>query len=141
MLCTLIQLGLASNETLWNTFNGDLKAQKYSELKQITPENVRGLEVAWKMHTSDVSTGEKGVPQTVWSATPIFANNMLYIGTPFYRIFALDPETGKVIWVFNPHASLKALTQPDLKTEALLIGRQSIDNQIKRAKRESILVR
>ncbi len=122
MLCTLIQLGLAnkqSNETLWNTFNGDLKAQKYSGLKQITPDNVHELEVAWKMHTSDVSTGEKGVPQTVWSATPIFANNMLYIGTPFYRVFALDPETGKVIWVFNSHASLKALTQPDLKNRGV----------------------
>ncbi len=55
----------------------------------------------------------------VWSATPLFVNNTVYLGTPFYRILALEPDSGKVKWTFNPHATLKALTQPDLKNRGV----------------------
>lgn len=103
----------------WQTFNGDLKAQKYSPLTQITPRNVHNLSVAWKIHTGDVSNGKGKLPPTVWSATPLFVNNTLYIGTPFYRVFALDPATGKTKWIFDPHAVLKPLTQPALKNRGV----------------------
>jgi quinoprotein glucose dehydrogenase len=35
----LVHVASAQDNT-WQTFNGDLKAQKYSGLTQITPENV-----------------------------------------------------------------------------------------------------
>ena len=105
------------NQT-WYTFNGDLQAQKYATASQITPQNVQNLRVAWQLHTGDVSKGGK-IPATVWSATPLFVNDTLYVSTPFYRIFAVDPGTGKVKWTFNPHAVLKALTQPDMKTRGV----------------------
>lgn len=103
----------------WYTFNGDIEAQKYSTATQITPANVHHLKVAWQLHTGDVSNGNGKIPATVWSATPLFVNNTLYVSTPFYRIFAIDPGTGKVKWIFNPHATLKALTQPDMKTRGV----------------------
>ncbi len=103
----------------WATFNGDLMAQKYSQADQITPENVGNLEKAWEYHTGDVSDGSGDVPMSVWSATPLFVNDTLYLGTPFYRIIALEPDTGKEKWVFNPHAVLKALTQPDMKNRGV----------------------
>src|SRR5688572_24882559 len=89
-LCVVLASGGAiAQEGSWGTFNGDLKAQKYSPLKQITPDNVGNLEVAWRTHTGDVSTGgappmgmhmrpdaqgkiPKELPPTVWSATPLF---------------------------------------------------------------------
>ena len=46
-----------AQDQAWSTFNGDLKAQKYSTATQITPENVKDLKVAWQMHTGDVSDG------------------------------------------------------------------------------------
>ncbi len=46
-------------------------------------------------------TARATCPPTVWSATPIYANDMLYIGTPFYRVLALDPATGEEIWSFD----------------------------------------
>ena len=114
----------------WYTFNGDLEAQKYATSTQITPENVGKLIVAWQLHTGDVSQGngaseyrtghmDSGVPATVWSATPLFVNDTLYVSTPFYRIFAVDPGSGQVKWTFDPHAELKPLTQPDLKTRGV----------------------
>jgi quinoprotein glucose dehydrogenase len=103
----------------WNTFHGQLNAQKYSPLKQITTDNVGRLVKVWEYHTGDVSDGSGKVPETVWSATPIFANNTVYIGTPFYRIVALDPATGKEKWTFNTDSTLEALTQPALKNRGV----------------------
>ncbi len=103
----------------WSTFNGDLMAQKYSPAAEITPQNVDQLAKAWEFHTGDVSDGSGKPPKSVWSATPLFANDTVYIGTPFYRIFALAPDTGKVKWSFDTQSPLKALTQPDLKTRGV----------------------
>ena len=103
----------------WSTFNGDLRAQKFSPETQITPGNVKSLEMAWQYHTGDVSDGSGDKPKSVWSATPLFVNDTVYLGTPFYRIIALEPDTGKVKWTFDPHAVLKALTQPELKNRGV----------------------
>ncbi len=122
----------AAGEGTWQTFNGDLMAQKFSPLTEITPENVGDLTMVWKVHTGDVSDGVHRptrmhgpataggvVPPTVWSATPLFANDTLYLGTPFYRILALEPDTGKLKWSYDSHAVLEALTQPDLKNRGV----------------------
>jgi quinoprotein glucose dehydrogenase len=103
----------------WSTFNGDLAAQKYSSAGQITPQNVGNLKKAWEFHTGDLAKKGGKIPETYFEATPIFANNTVYIGTPFYRIFALQPDTGQVKWVFNPHAVLKPLTQPGMKSRGV----------------------
>jgi quinoprotein glucose dehydrogenase len=44
----------AAQDGAWTTFNGDLRAQKFSPLTEITPVNVGQLEVAWRTHTGDV---------------------------------------------------------------------------------------
>jgi quinoprotein glucose dehydrogenase len=103
----------------WYTFNGDLAAQKYSTASQITPENVGELRTAWELHTGDVSDGSGKIPATVWSATPLFVNGTVYVSTPFYRILAIEPDTGKIKWSFNPHAVLQAMTQPEMKTRGV----------------------
>ncbi|MDI1253661.1 PQQ-binding-like beta-propeller repeat protein [Thermomonas sp.] len=77
------------------------------------------MKKVWESHTRDLSDGSGNVPATVWSATPISANNTLYIGTPFYRLIALDPATGKQKWSFDTHTPLKALTQPVLKNRGV----------------------
>lgn len=103
----------------WDTFNGDLMARKFAQAGQITPQNVGALRRAWEVHTGDMSDGSGGVPASDWSATPLFANGTVYVGTPFYRIFAVEPDTGRVKWIFDPHAVLKAPTQPDMKTRGV----------------------
>ncbi len=122
----------AAQDGTWQTFNGDLEAQKYSPLTEITPENVATLQRAWTVRTGDVwprppdYAGPHGGPEpaedtppTVWSATPLFVNDTLYVGTPFYRIFALEPDTGKVKWTYDTGSVLEALTQPDLKNRGV----------------------
>ncbi|TPL88640.1 pyrroloquinoline quinone-dependent dehydrogenase [Mesorhizobium sp. B2-3-12] len=103
----------------WNSFHGQLNGQKYSPLTQITADNVGSLRKVWELHTGDMSDGSGALPPSVWSATPIFANDTLYIGTPFYGVLALDPGTGAIKWKFESKSTLKALTQPALKNRGV----------------------
>ncbi|HJU22074.1 MAG TPA: pyrroloquinoline quinone-dependent dehydrogenase [Casimicrobiaceae bacterium] len=103
----------------WYTFNGDLMDQKFARLAQITPQNVDELQKAWEVHTGDVSDGHAGTPETNFEATPLFVDDTVYVATPFYRIFALAPDTGKVKWTFDPHTVLKGLTQWHLKSRGV----------------------
>ncbi len=60
---------------------------------------MKDLKVAWEVHTGDVV--RKGDHQTNWGATPLFVNNTVYIGTPLFRAFAVEPDTGKVKWIYD----------------------------------------
>jgi quinoprotein glucose dehydrogenase len=71
------------------------------------------------VRTGDVADGTGELPATVWSATPIYANGTLYLGTPFYRILALDPATGEERWSYDSQSTLEALTQPALKNRGV----------------------
>lgn len=71
------------------------------------------------MRTGDDSDGSGELPQTVWSATPIYANETLYLGTPFYLILALDPAMGEELWSYDPETVLETPTQPVLKNRGV----------------------
>ena len=105
----------------WYTFTGQLNAQKYALADKITPANVGKLQTAWQMHTGDVSDGKdpKGPKASDWGATPLFVNDTLYVSTPFDRIFALEPDTGKVKWTFDTKVPLVDPTQGELKNRGL----------------------
>lgn len=108
-----------ADQPAWPTFNGDLAATKFADAASFTPESVETLERAWEVRTGDVSDGSGDLPATVWSATPIYANGTLYLGTPFYRILALDPATGEELWSYDTQSTLEALTQPALKNRGV----------------------
>ncbi|SPJ32327.1 Quinoprotein glucose dehydrogenase [Kushneria phyllosphaerae] len=110
---------LVPDSPTWSSFHGQLNAQKYSPLDQINTDNVGQLEKVWEVHTGDISDGKGDTPATVWSATPVFANDTLYIGTPFYKLIAYDPATGEEKWRFDTQSSKEALTQPVLKNRGV----------------------
>jgi quinoprotein glucose dehydrogenase len=105
----------------WYTFAGQLNAQKYATAEQITPANVGKLQTAWEFHSGDVSDGKNpnGPKASDWGATPLFVNDTLYVSTVFDRIFALEPDTGKVKWSFDTHIKLVDPTQGELKNRGL----------------------
>lgn len=118
-LTALLTSPALAQQSDWTGFHGDPMAQKFSRSTQITPENVDQLEKVWELHTGDVSNGKGQIPGSVWSATPIVANDTVYIGTPFYRVIAVAPDTGQVKWTYDPKTELKALTQPELKNRGV----------------------
>ncbi len=92
----------------WPYYGGDAGGMKYSPLKQIDRSNVRRLQVAWTYHTGEVSDGSKYPVRSAFEATPLVAGGVMYLTTPFNRLVALDPETGRELWSFDPKIDLNA---------------------------------
>ena len=76
----------------WREYLGGPDRAHYSSLKQITPENVNNLQIAWEYHTQDTA----GQMQ----CNPIIVDGVLYAPTASVQIFALDAATGKELWRF-----------------------------------------
>ena len=95
-----------SSLTEWPNYGNDPGGMRYSPLSQINRENVSKLRVAWIFHTGDVSDGSNDRKRSGFEATPILVDGTLYFTTPFNRVFALDPETGKQKWSYDPKIDL-----------------------------------
>lgn len=87
----------------WSSYAGDPGGTKYSSLKDINRDNVRRLRPAWIFHTGDVSDGSRWPTRSAFETTPLVVDGVMYLTTPFSRVIALNPETGKEIWSFDPH--------------------------------------
>jgi quinoprotein glucose dehydrogenase len=74
---------------------------RHSSLAQITRANVAKLEIAWTFDTEDWSDGKDMPSRSSFEATPLVIDGILYVPSPMSRLFALDAETGKRIWVFD----------------------------------------
>jgi quinoprotein glucose dehydrogenase len=109
----------------WQTYGHDPGAMRFSPLRQISPENVNKLKVAWVYHLRPAgftpakpgaSTGravgdEPEAPRARTGfqfgsgfrpseVTPLVIRGVMYITTPYSRVAALDPATGNEIWNF-----------------------------------------
>jgi quinoprotein glucose dehydrogenase len=90
----------------WAYYGHDAGGTRYSPLTQINRENVTKLKVAWTFHTGDISDGKGRPKRSGLETTPILVDGVLYLTTPFNRVFAVNPETGKQLWVYDPMIEL-----------------------------------
>jgi quinoprotein glucose dehydrogenase len=97
----------------WPTYGKDSGGGHYSKATEITPENVKDLKKVWVHRSGDYHEGgnwREGLGsnlQTSLGVTPILVDETLYYCTPYNRVFALDAETGKEKWVFDPNVELE----------------------------------
>ena len=101
-----LQLAHADTSREWPTYGGQPSGTQYSILDQINLSNVEDLEVAWTYNTGEISDGTEGIDATVYQVTPIFANDLVYLCTPFNKIVALNPDNGNKVWVYDPKKPL-----------------------------------
>jgi quinoprotein glucose dehydrogenase len=86
----------------WHSYGRTAYGQRYSPLNQITPENASRLEVAWTYQTGDVR-GRPGDPvETTFEVTPLKIGDRLFLCTPHQNVIALDADTGREIWRYDP---------------------------------------
>ena len=87
---------------LWRQFRGD--AILFTAADQ--PQNVGALKRAWTYHTGEVNRENETDRHHIapFETTPIVVDGMLYLSTPSNRVIALDAETGREIWQFDPQA-------------------------------------
>ncbi|MGH8248583.1 MAG: PQQ-binding-like beta-propeller repeat protein, partial [Gammaproteobacteria bacterium] len=92
----ILSLPLTAQE--WRYYAGDPGGIRYSTLKQIDRSNIARLRIAWTYHSGD--KGERG--RTTIECTPIVVEGVMYVTSPTLKAIALEAETGKEIWRFDP---------------------------------------
>ncbi|MBV9743887.1 MAG: PQQ-binding-like beta-propeller repeat protein, partial [Acidobacteriia bacterium] len=75
----------------WLTYSGNNMGQRYSLLTQVTPQNVKNLELAWLWQARSVEKFE---------ATSIVLDGVLYTIQAPNDVVALDAVTGRPIWTY-----------------------------------------
>ena len=100
LLPCLVSPGALAQE--WRYYGGDPGGMKYSPLKQIDRRNVAQLKIAWTYKTGELSDGSELPVRSAFETTPIMIDGVLYLTTPFSRLVALDAESGKELWAFDP---------------------------------------
>ena len=88
----------------WPAYAADNAATHYSPLTDITPENVSRLAVAWEWSPAEQNKQEFGTQPGNFQNTPLMIDDVLYVSTPYNRVIALDAESGKELWSYDPKA-------------------------------------
>jgi lanthanide-dependent methanol dehydrogenase len=86
---------MSQNPKDWVMPTGNYANHRYSQLKQITAQNVGKLQVAWTFSTGVLRGHEGG---------PLIIGNVMYVHGPFPNpVFALDLNNdGKILWKYEP---------------------------------------
>ncbi len=114
--------------TEWAAYGRDAGGSRFSPLDQINRSNVKNLKVAWTYRTGDVSTGKNARSSSAFQSTPIMVDGTLYVTTPFNRVMALDPETGKERWTYDPKIDLQKGYDNQLNSRGLSMW---VDSKLK----------
>jgi PQQ-dependent dehydrogenase (methanol/ethanol family) len=86
---------MSQNPKDWVMPTGDYANQRYSQLRQITAQNVGRLQVAWTFSTGVLRGHEGG---------PLVIGNVMYVHGPFPNpVYALDLNNdAKILWKYEP---------------------------------------
>src|SRR2546423_1852405 len=76
--------------------HGGIDNIRYSSLTQINRSNVSKLQVAWTYDSHDAFKGSEMQSQ------PVVVDGMLYVTTPTLKVVALNAQTGREVWKFDP---------------------------------------
>lgn len=94
---------MIANPNNWAMQAGDMYNQRYSKLTQINAQNVGKMQVAWLFSTG-VLRGHEG--------SPLVMNGTMYLHTPFpNKVFAIDLETQKIKWRYEPKQDAAVIPQ------------------------------
>jgi quinoprotein glucose dehydrogenase len=110
---------MASPAQEWRTYGHDSGGMRHSPLGQITPRNVQDLAPAWTFHMRPASLDiaaanpqpaalERGRPASRFigsEMTPLVANGLMILATPYRRIVAVDATAGTQVWAYDLPAS------------------------------------
>jgi alcohol dehydrogenase (cytochrome c) len=80
----------------WLTYSGSYSSQRYSRLDQITPANVKNLEMKWVFQADSIQKME---------ATPIVVDGVMYVTQAPNDVVALDAKTGRIFWTYQYRVS------------------------------------
>jgi PQQ-dependent dehydrogenase (methanol/ethanol family) len=89
----------ASPTANWITNGGNVYNQRYSPLALINRANVAQLKPQWRTHLNGSGVDSKYSGQ----AQPIVYDGVIYMATGANDVFALDADSGKILWTYEAH--------------------------------------
>ena len=72
--------------------------KRFSFLDRINRENVRSLQPQWYLDIPGIDDG--------LAATPIVRDGIIYMTGSFANVYAVNAETGELLWHFDPESSV-----------------------------------
>ena len=93
----------AQNSGDWPMYGHDLGSTRFSPLTQINSGNVSKMALAWSYSMRPGGAGPSAASFN--EVTPIVVNGVMYLPAG-NRVVALDPDTGKEIWVYQRKTGL-----------------------------------
>src|SRR6266705_811154 len=102
------QSSSSSADTEWRTYGHDPGGTRFSPLKQINNTNVQQLQRAWTYQVAP--TPNSGIE--AFESTPLMVDGVLYFTTQTSRALAVDAETGREHWVFDPFPGESGTRRP-----------------------------
>ena len=86
-------------ERTWSVYKADLASSSYSPLDEINKSNVNKLKLAWTFYPND-SRSDRSI--TGSECNPIIVDGILYATSARHRIYAIQADSGKMVWTFDP---------------------------------------
>ncbi|MBV6416421.1 MAG: Quinate/shikimate dehydrogenase (quinone) [Steroidobacteraceae bacterium] len=87
----------------WRAYGRTNAGTRYAPAADITPGNVHRLQVAWRYRTGDLPEAyPEGRSAYSFEATPLEVGDTLYLCTPHDIVIALEADTGRERWRFDP---------------------------------------
>jgi alcohol dehydrogenase (cytochrome c) len=80
----------------WITYSGGYAGQRHSPLTQITPGNVKNLELKWILPNQVFGA---------WQSSPIVVDGVMYVTQRPNDVLAVDAKTGRVFWQYRYNVS------------------------------------
>lgn len=93
-------LGAHNDHENWLTYGHGYANQRYSGLDQITTDNVPQLVPKWIYQTGVLGT---------FPTSPIVADGVMYLTTPYNHVIALDATTGTQRWRYTHEMAIEQL--------------------------------
>jgi quinoprotein glucose dehydrogenase len=90
----------------WPNYGHDPGGTRYSPARQIDRSNVGRLQLAWTYRTGANQETTELVRKAAFESTPILADDKLFLTTPYSHVIALDAQTGRRLWEYNPGVNL-----------------------------------
>jgi glucose dehydrogenase len=76
----------------WLMYSNTYNSWRFSRLNQINTQNVNRLHVKWLF---------QGRTEEKLESTPLVVDGIMYLTRPENEIYALDAETGRVLWTYR----------------------------------------
>lgn len=81
----------------WQFYGNEADGTRFAAFDKINADNVKDLQVAWSYRTGEIASGESESQNT-----PTQIGDTIYTCTPLSKVVALDADTGKARWTFDP---------------------------------------